>query len=127
MLFSPHWTSSKTRSSTTSSSSGSIRRCSSSSPAILGGSRLSTRTCHPLPETVLVVHSLNDGIAVVSLLLLEPGDQEAQPRSPGRNEPFPASVIDLGAAACAGSRSVPRLRQQGRALGQSNRQRQRWV
>jgi hypothetical protein len=26
-----------------------------------------------------VVHSLNDGIAVVSLLLLEPGDQEAQP------------------------------------------------
>ena len=29
--------------------------------------------------TLLVVHSLNDGTAVVSLLLLEPGDQEAQP------------------------------------------------
>jgi len=29
--------------------------------------------------TLLVVHSLNDGIAVVSLPLLEPGDQEAQP------------------------------------------------
>jgi hypothetical protein len=49
--------------------------------------------------TILVVLSLNDGIAVVSLLLPEPGDQEAQPRSPGRNEPFSASVIDLGAAA----------------------------
>src|SRR5713226_3944178 len=70
MLFTPRSTSCKTRSSTNSSSSGSIRRCSSSSPAILGGSRLSTRTCHLLPETVLGLSSPLILLVIGALLLL---------------------------------------------------------
>ena len=49
--------------------------------------------------TLLEGYPLDEGIAVVALLLLEPDDEHAWPCSPGRNEPFPASVIDLDAAA----------------------------
>src|SRR5205823_3182938 len=59
MWFSPHSTSCKTLSSMNSSSSGSIPRCSCSSPAIPGGSRLSILTYHLLPERVLL---LEEGI-----------------------------------------------------------------
>ena len=66
---------------------------------------LFTKVTFAAGYTHLVVHSLNDGIAVVSLLLLESGDQEAQLRGQARRKELAPIRLANAAGAATASRS----------------------